>query len=150
MPILSGARALGIGALVACIGTGGCGSSPSAPLPMTPAADSVSRVANMNPPAGTALQMGQTVTFSGTPAYTLASADLGTMFMAVRDQANQPLPVSGAQPVVVVRRGTGDVTLTETVIVPAVGVTAVRVFFVLAPAGASSTTTSDVVSYPTR
>lgn len=146
----SGSRALGIAAVAACVAAAGCGSSPSAPLPVTRATDSIGSVISMNPPPGTVLQLGQTVTFSGTPGYTLASADVGTVIMVVQDQDNRPLPVSGPQPTVVVRRGSGDVTLTETVTVPADAVTIVRVFFVLTPAGAASTSATVAVTYPVR
>ena len=146
----SGSRALVIAAVLASVMAAGCGGSPTVPLSLTVATDSVSSGVNMHPAPGTVLELGQTVTFSGTPGYTLASADLGTVIMVVQDQANQPLPVSGPQPIIVVRRGTGDVTLTETVTLPAAAVTTVRVFFVLAPAGAASTSATVAVSYPVR
>src|SRR4051812_9293172 len=98
-------------ALFLSIAVAGCGSSPAAPTPPTPApaSDAVSSVTNMNPAPGTALQLGQTVTFAGTPAYTLMSADVGAMRMVIQDQANRVLQSNGTQVIVAVTRGTGDV-----------------------------------------
>jgi len=140
------------GPLILSIAMGGCGSSPAAPTPPTPAAasDSVSSVVNMNPSPGTALQLGQTVTFAGTPAYVLVSADLGTMRMVIQDQANRVLQTDGTQVTAVVHRGSADVTLSQTVTLPADGITSVRVFFVLVPAGATSSNATLSVSYPIR
>src|SRR5262245_31850395 len=107
-------------------------------------------ITNMNPAPGTALQPGQTVTFAGTAGYTLATADLGAVVMVIQDQANRPMPISGVLQTVVVQRGTGEVTLTQTVTVPNDGVTSVRVFFALAAAGTTTTNAVLTVSYPVR
>src|SRR4051812_32301808 len=115
----------------------GCSATPAAPTPSVTATDAVGSVTNMNPATGTILQAGQTVTFSGTPGYTLASADFGAMRMIVQDQNDQPLQVTGVQPNILVQRGSGDVTLSETIAVPAAGVTSVRVFFALAAGNAT-------------
>src|SRR3982750_1571651 len=106
----------------------GCGSSPAAPTLPTPApaSDSVSSVTSMSPTPGTALQLGQTVTFAGTPAYVLASADFGAMRMVIQDQANHVLQTDGTQVIAVAHRGSGDVTLSQTVTLPADGITSVR------------------------
>ena len=134
-----------------CLAAAGCGGSSAAPTtPATTAVDAVSSVINVFPAPGTPLQPGQTVTLSGTPGYTLASADLGTMVMVIQDQNDRSLEVSGVQPTVVVRRGTADTTISETITLPASGVTAVNVFFVLAPAGATTTKASVRLSYPVR
>jgi hypothetical protein len=135
---------------MACVCLGACGGPSTAPSSPTQAKDSVTSVINMVPAAGTALQAGQTVTFSGTPGYTLASADVGSMIMVIQDQTDRALPASTTQPIVVVHRGSADVTLSETITIPASGVTSVRVFFVLAPAGAATTYASAQVSYPVR
>lgn len=103
----------------------------------------------MVPVTGTTLQAGQSVTFSGTPGYTLASADLGTVVMVLQDQDGRALPSSSVS-TAVVHRGSADVTLTQTVTLPADGVTAVNVFFLLAPAGSTSTKASVRLSYPVR
>jgi hypothetical protein len=72
------------------------------------------------------------------------------MIMVIQDQTDRALPASTTQPIVVVHRGSADVTLSETITIPASGVTSVRVFFVLAPAGAATTYASAQVSYPVR
>ena len=137
-------------ALFLSLAVAGCGSSPAAPTLPTPApaSDSVSSVTSMSPTPGTALQLGQTVTFAGTPAYVLASADLGAMRMVIQDQANRVLQTDGTQVIAVAHRGSGDVTLSQTITLPSEGITSVRVFFVLVPAGASSSNAALSVSYP--
>jgi hypothetical protein len=132
--------------LIAACG-GGASSMMSAPTSTT-LTDTVSGITNMNPTPGTALQAGHTVTFSGTAAYILASADFGSVRMIVQDQNDRQLPSNDALQIVVAVRGSADATLTQTVTVPDVGVTSVRVVFMLAPAGASSTTAMLNVSYP--
>jgi len=107
-------------------------------------------ITNMNPAVGTALQPGQTVTFAGTAGYTLASADIGAVVMVLQDQADRPLPLSGAQQTVVAHRGTADATLVQTATIPSEGVTSVRVYFMLAAAGSTSTSAVLMVSYPVR
>lgn len=133
------------------IAVAACGGTPAAPTtPAVPATDAVTSITNMNPASGTVLQAGQSVTFSGTPGYTLASADFGLMYMVVQDQNDQPLQVSGVQPNIVVHRGDGDVTLTETIAVPATGVTSVRVYFALAAGAATTTNAAARATYLVR
>ena len=127
----------------------GCGGPPVAPTATVPAVDAVNGVTNMVPAPGTTLTAGGTVTFSGTPAYTLASADLGTVQMVIQDQDDRPLPVPGSQ-AVLAHRGTGDVTITQTVTLPADGITSVHLYFFLVPAGAASTNASVRLTYPVR
>jgi hypothetical protein len=137
-------------ALFLSLAVASCGSSPAAPTPPTPVpvSDAVSSVVNMNPAPGTALQLGQTVTFAGTPAYILVSADVGGMRMVIQDQANRVLQTDGTQVIAVAHRGSGDVTLSQTITLPSEGITSVRVFFVLVPAGASSSNAVLSLSYP--
>jgi hypothetical protein len=104
----------------------------------------------MVPVSGTTLQLGQTVAFSGKPSYFLASADSGTVVMVIQDQNNRTLQASSGQPTAVVARGSGDVTLTQTITLPADGITVVNVFFLLAPTGSTSTRASVRLSYPVR
>jgi len=126
------------------------GSSPAAPSPPpVPARDSLNGITNLNPAIDTVLQPGQTLTISGTAGYTLATADLGSLMMIVKDQADRPIQTSSIG-VVVARRGTGDATLTQTITVPSDGVTSIRVYFALAPAGATSTNVTLLVTYPVR
>jgi hypothetical protein len=138
------------GVLALLILLAGCGGGTSGMTAMptsTTLTDAVSSITNMNPAPGTPLQAGQTVTFSGTAGYTLATADVGIVLMTIQDQNNRSLSSNGTQ-TVVARRGTGDATLSQTITLPDSGVTSVRVFFALAPAGATSTNAVLNVSYP--
>src|SRR5690349_6212794 len=105
--------------LVLLLSAVACQRDPAAPS--VAAQDSINSVVNMVPAPGTALHPGDTVTFSGTTGYTLATAESGAMFMAIQDQSNRPLTTDART--VVVARGTADVTLSETVTIPAEGVT---------------------------
>jgi hypothetical protein len=71
--------------------------------------------------------------------------------MTVRDQNDRYLPLNANSPVdvVVVTRGTGDVTFSGSVSLPDSGVTSVRIVFTLSPNGVPPSTTLDV-SYPVR
>jgi hypothetical protein len=90
------------------------------------------------------------VAFGGTAGYSLATADSGTVFMVIQDQANHILQEVGSQPRVAVGKGTGDVTLSQTITLPTSGVSSIVVFFALLPAGATATTAAVSVSYPVR
>ena len=136
-----------------CLVVAACGSSaPNAPTPTasTPLSDALRGVTSLAPPTGTALQLGQTVTFGGTAGYSLATADSGTVFMVIQDQANHILQEVGSQPRVTVGKGTGDVMLSQTITVPTSGVSSIVVFFALLPAGAAATNAAVSVSYPVR
>ena len=127
----------------------GCGGSPAAPTPSATATDGITNLTGMVPVSGTTLQLGQTVTFSGKPSYFLASADSGAVVMVIQDQDNRTLQ-AGVQPTAVVAKGSGDVTLTQTITLPADGITVVNVFFLLAPTGSTSIRSSVRLSYPVR
>ena len=135
--------------LVFAVAVARCGGTPAAPTATVTPPDAINGVTNMVPAPNTALQAGQTVTFSGTPGYALYSADLGMVQMMVEDQNDRPLPGSGSQ-VVVAHRGTGDATLTQTVTLPADGITSVHLYFFLVPAGATSTNAVVRLTYPVR
>jgi hypothetical protein len=137
-----------LSAILLGLSVSGCGGSPAAPsAPSAPAIDALSSVTNMVPAPGTALPAGQPVTFSGTPRYTLVSADLGTVVMVIEDQNDRPLPGSGSQ-LYLVHRGTGDATISQTVTLPADGITSVHLYFLLAPVGAAATKASVRLVYP--
>jgi hypothetical protein len=126
----------------------GCGSSPTPTMP-APAADSVSSIVDMSPVPGTTLARGQTVTFTGTAGYTLNSAGTAVLVLVIQDQANQTLQ-AGTQPTAPVVKGTGQATLSQTLTLPATGVTGVRLFFVLAPAGGTITNSVLTISYAVK
>lgn len=138
------------GALVLVLAAAGCGGAPpTAPTATATPVDAINGVTNMVPAPNTPLQAGQAVTFSGTPAYALYSTDLGAVQMVVEDQNDRPLSTDSLQ-VVVAHRGTGDATLTQTVALPADGVTSVHLYFLLVPAGATSTRAVVRLTYPVR
>ena len=110
--------------------------------------DSVSSITGLSPALGTTLAAGQAVTFTGTAGYALNSAGTGVLVMVIQDQANQPLQAT--QPNAQVVQGPGQATLSQTITLPATGVTSVRLFFALLPTGATSTISNVVVSYPVR
>lgn len=126
-------------------GCGG-GSTPTTPTP-TSTQDALSGITNLSPSLGTNLSAGQTVTFTGTTRYTLNSADTGVVVMVLEDQAHQPLQPARTQAQTPVARGTGEATLSQTITLPGTGVTSVRLLFVLAATGASSSTATVSVSY---
>ena len=126
------------------------GGSPAAPAPSPPTSDSISLV-NMAPPPGTNLSPGQTVTFTATVAYSLLSADSGVIALVIQDLANQRLqPIDTPQPTATITKGSGQATLSQSITLPGTGITGVRVFFPLAPAGATSTNVVVSVTYPVQ
>jgi hypothetical protein len=148
-------------AIVVALGLGllsGCGSDvPSAPsstpaptpLPTpTPGTDAIS-LSSISPAAGTALQAGQEVAFTATVSYTLASAASGRVSMIIQDQLNRSLQPLGTHPTAV-SGGTATVTLTDSIVIPATGVSLVRVFLPLYPASATSTSVVALGEYPIR
>ena len=127
----------------------GCGSTPTPTMPgPVAAADSVSSITGLSPALGTTLAPGQVVTFTGTAGYALNSAGTGVVVMVIQDQANRGLQAT--QPNAQVVKGLGEATLTQTIALPATGVTSVRLFFSLLPTGATSTASNVAVSYPVR
>jgi hypothetical protein len=138
-----------VSTFVVALAVSGCGGAPAAPAAPTSAMDAVTGVTNMVPAPDTTLTAGQAVTLSGTPAYSLYSADLGTVQMVIDDQNDRPLPTASIY-AILVRRGTGDATITQTVMLPPDGVTSVHVYFLLAPAGGGPTQTSVRLTYPVR
>jgi hypothetical protein len=145
--------ALLAGLLIACGGSSPTAPTPPAPSPNptptpTPAADAVS-IVTITPAGGTLLAPGQAVTFSATLGYTLATADSGQIVIVIQDQSDTGLQMVGQpQPSVTVQRGTTTVTLSDSVNIPSVGVSQVRVFFPLIPVGTTRTETLVRVVYP--
>jgi hypothetical protein len=136
---LSGAVALLIAAFIGC-----GGESPTTP---TPANDAIS-VSSITPAAGTVLHANEMVTFTAVLNYTLASAESGQVVIVIQNQLNQNLKTGVPQPAAAMMRGTGTVTLTDSILIPGSGVTSVRVFFPLTLAGATRTEVLVSVSYP--
>ena len=68
--------------------------------------------------------------------------------MAVQDQTRHPL--TSDIKTLVVHNGSADATISQSVTIPADGVTSVTVFFVMLPAGATVTRAGAQLSYPVR
>lgn len=138
-------------AVVFLVGCGG--ASPTAPPPIptptpSPASDALS-VASIAPAGGTLLQPGQAVTFTATLNCTLASTATGTVAIVIQDQLDRSLQAPGRpQPETALSRGSSSVTLTDSIVIPASGVSSVRVFFPLIPSGATTTSVVRLVTYP--
>jgi hypothetical protein len=120
----------------------GCASSPTTPAPVP---DSVNGIIDLVPPLGTKLLHGQTVTFTGTAGYSLNSADSGQVLLAIEDQTNKRL--STTEPSATVAKGSGQVTLSQSITLPDTGVTAVQLYFLLVATGATSTHAAVPVTY---
>lgn len=122
----------------------GCGGgSPSAPT-----VDSIT-VASISPAAGTVLRPGQAVTFTATFNYTFATADEGQITMIAHDQTLKTIIVK-PQPTVRFGKGTGNVTLTDTITIPASGVSSVLVVATIQAVGAGFTNVWAEVSFPVQ
>ena len=133
--------------LLACGGSPTAPTATPAPTPL-PVADAISAV-SIVPAAGTPLRASETVTFTATLVYTLATAESGQIVVVIQDQDNRQLQQIGRpQPAAAISKGTGTVTLADTITIPASGVSSVRVIFPLVPAGATRTEVLVSVSYP--
>ena len=130
-----------LGALVS-----GCSDddySPSGPSQVT---DSIT-IQEISPAAGTTLNRGTNVTFTARIGYSLGSASTGRIALVAQDQAGSAL---APQPFANVPRGSGTVSLSQQVTIPAQGVTRVDVFFPLLPDGASRSTAARSAQYPVQ
>jgi hypothetical protein len=125
----------------------GCsgGSSPTDPVII----DSIA-LDSISPASTTTLTAGSRVTFTGHVRYTLGSASTGHVSIVIQDQSSNRLSTTVPQPIMAVTRGGGTVDLSDSITVPATGVTSVNVFFPLFPAGVTQTSTVQVVRYSVR
>jgi hypothetical protein len=121
--------------------TAACNGNDSSTEPSV--SDAVS-IEGIVPAVTTVLRRGTQVTISVTAHYTLGSATEGRLALVIQDQNNQV--IGPPQPETRVIRGQGDLTLTNTLTVPA-SATIVRVFVPLTPQGATSTSIVATVAY---
>ena len=128
--------------LLSCSG----GDSPTEPSPL---ADSVV-IESISPPQRDPLSAGSQVTFQARVRYGLASADSGRILMVIQDQFSRNISPTVPQPSAPILRGTGTAELSDTITVPASGVTSVHVFLPLLPAGSTSTSVVQSVTYSVR
>lgn len=124
----------------------GCSDGDSSPTEPEPTIDSLA-IETITPVQGTSLSAGSRVIFQARVRYTLATTSSGRISMVIEDQASRDISPATPQPTIQITRGGGVVELTDTVDIPATGVTRIDVFVPLFPAGASSTNTVQVVRY---
>ena len=101
---------------------------------------------SITPPDSTTLGPGQAVGFEATVSYELNSAETGRISMIIQDQTGANIQ-SNPPPNIAITRGSGMVTLSDTIAIPATGVTRVDVFLPLFPAGQSQTSVLVSVAY---
>jgi hypothetical protein len=133
-------------ALVAGLAAGCDRHSPSEP----DSRDSIS-LASIDPPSGTRLGPGASVTFTAAVDYELRSQSLlagdnGTITMAIEDQDGRDLDSEVSKRVV---HGRGSASLSDRLDVPATGVSQIRVVLTLIPEAVSAPTVVSVAAtYP--
>ena len=139
-----------LGTLLALAGCDGeTPTSPSLSTQHTVTEDTIN-VASITPVGGTRLRPGQEVTFEAMVSYELGTIDTGLIRMVIQDQTDSIIQAIPRDPLQdrTVERGSGTVSFSDVVTIPGSGVTEVNVFFPLFPAGATSTSTVAVVSFP--
>jgi hypothetical protein len=124
------------------------GTNAPAPVPMASTGYGVSLI-RIVPAEGTPLTPGQTVIFTVAVAHNLEVADSGAVVLVPQDGAGRRIPRDRPQASASVGRGTGQVTITDTMTVPE-NINRVRLFVLLAPTGYTSVTGEFVVTYPVR
>ena len=113
------------------IAAAACGGPTAPSLRQVPPDHPIDRVdvVAADPAGNTTIAAGTQVTVRVTVRYELVGAETGTIGLVIQDQTNRCLATCAVhQPVA---RGTGSLTLTETVQIPAAGVTGVNVFLPL-------------------
>lgn len=104
-------------------------------------------IATIAPPEGTKLAAGSTVTFTAGLSYILNSSGAATIIMVIEDQDGRVLnPAS--EITTVVSRGTGSLQMSDTVTVPATGVSQIKVQFTLGPSPGFAPPSVASASYP--
>jgi hypothetical protein len=118
--------------------------------PTAPRSDSVT-LQSLSPLTSVPLRRGEPASFEVTVRYSVGSAPSARLVLVVQDQKNHGLSRTEPQPETTVERGEGYATLRDRIAVPtSAGVTAVKVFVALVPAGSNTSTSSISVPYPVR
>jgi|RhiMethySRZTD1v2_1073278.scaffolds.fasta_scaffold578553_2 hypothetical protein len=141
MSMLGARGAFALAVLSLALLTAACNGDDS---PSEPSLFDAVSIENIEPPTTTVLRRGTQVTITVTARYTLGSASEGRLVLVLQDQNNQV--IGPPQPEARVLRGQGNVTLSNTLTVPA-SAAIVRVFVPLTPQGATSTSTVATVTY---
>jgi hypothetical protein len=128
--------------------TGACGAyGPRAVDPVSPTYHATVKQAIPTP--GTVVREGDVVQFTITAEYYLSESDSGRVVLVPQDDQGRPLHRARAQSSVLVLRGTGVVTVTDSITVPK-GIREVQLFTMLAPTRAAVVHGEVVVRYPVR
>ena len=138
-------RAAGVLACIASSVQAGCASSGARSIG-TGAGYSVTLVA-ADPRAGSDLAEGQSITLTTTVRYDLAATDSGRVVLLLQDDAGRNLVVGRPQASQLVYRGSGQVTLSDTLTVPH-GIRQLQVFVLLAPWGFGRVSQRVFIDYP--
>jgi hypothetical protein len=101
----------------------------------------------LNPLAGTPIPREQPVTFTLTINYVLESAPKGRIVLAIQDEHTHHLVPKHPQVKHEIMKGTGTVTLTDTITIKHYAKTA-QMFVVLFPEGAKSANESAILRWP--
>ena len=107
------------------------------------------RAVSISPKPETTFSVGQQVTFSVTVEYHLELADSGMVLLIPQDQSGGSLVVGRGQVTRSVERGSGQVTLSDSVTVPP-GARNVQLFILLVPAGHTQASGQLFVKFPVR
>ena len=101
----------------------------------------------MAPRPGTRFRQGEIAHFTVTASYRLAQTDSGNVVLVLQDEHGRPLDRGGVQAQRRVGRGSGVVTIADSLIVPA-GIREVQLFTLMAPDDAREIWGQMVVHYP--
>jgi len=105
------------------------------------------KLESVSPLPGTPLAVGQSVEFSVTVSYQLSIAKKGSIILVIQDETNKSLSADKKQQMQLVDRGSGQVTLTDSLVVPA-GSGEVRLFIPIVPVGVQNTSGELLIRYP--
>lgn len=128
---------------VLAAGLAGCGGSRT-PTEVVIIPDTL-LIASISPAPETKLAPGSAVTFTGNLTYRLNSADSAPIVLAIEDQSGHSLV--SQQVSKTVTKGEGQLTLSDSITVPATGVTQIQVIFDLSPTGKNTQDTASSVTY---
>ena len=123
----------------------GCRGSSSS----EPGAPNLISISDISPADGATLSAGGSVTFAATLDYALNSSGAAAITLIVQDQNGRVLNPDN-EVTTIVSQGIGSVRLTGQAVVPAMGVSLVRVIFALQPTAPVSTQVTAFATYPVR
>ena len=104
---------------------------------------------DVRPRAGTSLVAGQPVALKITVDYELEVADSGSVVLIPQDEKGTSLVVGRGQVTEPVKRGSGRVIISDTLVVPP-GIRYLQLFVLLVPAGYTEASGQLVINFPVR